>query len=226
MPAHRFSARLRVMSSMGIERVGNAVTCLGLLCTLAAAGCTEADSTSEQSLARLGLPCVISSELEAGFSGFGIEEANVQYVSSLCGGELCVAYHFQGRASCPYGQSESDIQTLAATDPARCRVTDAMGKVTDQPVTVEVLPQLVDRRADKTVYCSCACSGTDPNRTYCTCPSGMQCEQLSYALPESPFMGYCVRLDSLYARASVSTLACSRTSTDPTTDCAGNRQNP
>lgn len=145
--------------------------------------------------------------------------------SAACGGEICLAYHFQGRVTCPYGQSEADL-TKPATDPGRCRVTDVTGKMTTDPVTVEVPPQLLDRRAERSVYCSCACSGTEPGHEYCSCPSEMACEQLSARGPRMTVTGICVRHDSAYDPRNASMNACNRDATDPTSDCGNNGANP
>jgi hypothetical protein len=45
-------------------------------------------------------------------------------------------------------------------------------------VGVPVAPQIVDRQADRSVYCSCRCDGPDPNARYCECPSGYSCVNL------------------------------------------------
>jgi hypothetical protein len=214
------------MNAMGIRRTRAAV-CLGYLCTVLANGCDDAAAAKSQPLAKVGAPCVQSHEAMPAFPGTAAEETNIELASPVCGGELRVSYHFRGRVGCPYGQTAEDIAALGATDPARCRVTNTAGSVTNEPVTVGVSPQLVDRPAAMSVYCSCQCSGSDPNREYCNCPTGMQCESIpSLGLPSTAVTSYCVRLDSLYVKTEVSTLECSRTSTDPATDCGNNRQNP
>jgi hypothetical protein len=187
------------------------------------AGSTASAGSSHSEVPAIGAPCVIGEETKHGFAGFAVEEYASNLDARSCGGNICLAHHFQGRVSCPYGQTADDVQNLPADDPARCRTTDSLGNVTLNPVTVEVEPQLVDRPAAKTVFCTCGCSGTDPNAAYCSCPSGMQCEIL---FPGTATSGLCVRLDAKYDRAHVSDKVCSRMSTDPTTDCGNDRRNP
>jgi hypothetical protein len=52
----------------------------------------------------------------------------------------------------------------------------------DDPVDVAVSPQLVARRAEEHVVCSCRCDGPGPG-PFCTCPSGTQCEPLVTEIP-------------------------------------------
>jgi hypothetical protein len=113
---------------------------------------------------RLGDPCNPGDEVRTTFSGYGVNEVNIESGTPQCETGLCLAANFQGRITCPYGQ----------TDPAQpsCFTPDGA------PVTVPVPPQLVLRQADKTVYCSCRCDGPDPSATYCACPSGFDCAPL------------------------------------------------
>jgi hypothetical protein len=172
-------------------------------------------------------PVEATDDESSNFAGYSADE-----IAVFCGEPGCtnwtdpvgIAYHFQGRVTCPYGQTETDIATLPATDKGRCRVPAADSVMTDEPVTVAVQPQLVDRPPSKTVYYSCACSGTDSTREYCSCPADMHCEQQGFAL--KTVTGFCVRDDSLYDRVTVSRVECSRFDTDPKTDCGNDRQNP
>jgi hypothetical protein len=113
----------------------------------------------------VGRPCVTEDERFATFSGFSLGEVNVEERGSSCGRELlCIVNRFQGRATCPEGQSQSEIG--ACSTPA------------GEPVVVPVLPQLESRPADRHVICSCRCDGPDRNADYCSCPRGMICEEL------------------------------------------------
>lgn len=184
---------------------------------------TPANDSKSPTVSSLGEPCIPFDESLPLFStSAGV---TLYQHSTACGGEVCLAYQFQGRVTCPYGQSQADL-TKPATDPARCRVTDATGKMTTAPVTVEVPPQLLDRRPEDSVYCTCACSGTEPDREYCSCPSDMVCEQLNAVGPRMAVTGICVRRDAPYDPRTASTKTCSRDVSDPSSDCGNDRENP
>jgi hypothetical protein len=194
-------------------------------------GCSGDDETeSKNELSKLGKPCteVMVDETEPTFSGYGVDELNLDCGASECRtsvGPFCLTYHFRGRVTCPYGQTESDTANLPATDPARCRVPRADGSMTTEPVQVAVIPQLAERRPEKTVYYTCACSGNDSTREYCSCPTAMHCEAQAFT-HQLGITGLCVRDDSAYEPTSSSKTECSISDTDPLADCGNNRQNP
>jgi hypothetical protein len=152
-----------------------------------------------------------------------VDILTAKYENSI--GPFCLIYHFQGRASCPYGQTDVDIASLEPTDPARCRLPLADGTMTTNPVVAAVLPQLTERRPEKTIYYTCACSGSDSGREYCTCPKAMHCE-VQTLTQQFGITGLCVRDDSVYDPASLSATVCSKTGADSSTDCGNSRQNP
>lgn len=201
------------------------VAFLALPFGMAIMACSGKDAATVQATSLIGSPCVPYEETIAEFSGNGLGMS--MYLDAVaCGGDICLSYYFQGRVTCPYGQTDQDIASLPATAPARCRLPDASGGMTQQPVTVSVSPQLVARRSETSVYCSCACSGTDSSQEYCTCPANMRCEPLSIPNPKRTTTGICVRLDSLYDASATSQTTCGKTGTDPATDCGNGRQNP
>jgi hypothetical protein len=57
----------------------------------------------------VGDPCIPEDEYQPGFSGFSIDEVNVESRSFQCETRVCLVNHFQGRVSCPYGQDESYV---------------------------------------------------------------------------------------------------------------------
>lgn len=115
--------------------------------------------------AAVGQPCVTTDEEFPTFSGFSLGETNIEYRGPSCGPDLvCLVNHFQGRVSCPAGQSADEL--------GRCLTLGG------DPVSVPVEPQLDDRPADRHVICSCRCDGPERDADYCSCPSGMQCEEL------------------------------------------------
>jgi hypothetical protein len=115
----------------------------------------------------LGEPCISDDEYNPKFSSFGVREINIDDDAAGCETKICLQNHFQGRASCPYGQ---------ATRGGNCLV--AGGNV---PVAQTVRPQLLARPAETASICSCHCAGPGPG-PYCTCPESMQCEPMLEAL--------------------------------------------
>ncbi len=154
----------------------------------------------------VGDPCIPEDEYTATFSGFGVAEANVESRSFQCETRVCIANHFQGRVSCPYGQTKEQ----AEGDPGpqgHCHVPSSSDKV-----MVAVEPQLLDRRAETTVYCSCRCEGPDKTANYCECPSGYTCAPLvpDLGLGQSQLVGkYCLKNGTEYAGVVRSTSTCS-----------------
>lgn len=176
-----------------------------------------------------GVPCSSMSEDDPGFSSFATNQTEYESQPNMnpgCPGEICLVHEFQGRASCPYGQTQQDL-SLPGTSPRRCRTPGGT------PVTVPVAPQLIDRSAARYSICSCRCgaadnvdAGSGGNPAYCACPAGMVCQPV---IPLSPFMdattlsgSYCVWPDS--GVASIST--CSIDDTNPATLCGSTRANP
>ena len=113
----------------------------------------------------LGEVCVPSDEYSPTWSSFGVTEINVETGSPACQSGVCLINHFQGRVTCPYGQSEEQ----ALSDPA-CFVPGNY-----EPVQVPVEPQLQGRQAEASSICSCRCDGPGPG-PFCECPESMSCE--------------------------------------------------
>ena len=67
----------------------------------------------------IGDPCTPDEEYVSNFAGFDIGEVNVESKSFQCRTRLCLANHFQGRVSCPYGQDSSGAAPMgiSMTDP-------------------------------------------------------------------------------------------------------------
>lgn len=143
----------------------------------------------------IGDPCVPEDEYSPTFSGFAVTEVNTESRSFSCQSRLCLINRFQGRVSCPYGQEQG------ATGAGHCTVPGS-----EEAITARVSPQLLDRRPDVAVYCSCRCDGPDPKARYCECPSGYSC------LPAVPDLAlgrvqlpgsYCLREGSAYDEGRV-----------------------
>jgi len=185
--------------------------------------CAAADS-SEVAASRsdVGAPCIPHDEDYGDFSDHG-DGVNL-YWGEPCESGLCLAYDFLGRVSCPYGQTQQEVETLPADAPARCRTPR-----TGEPVTVPVQPQSVDRPPELAVICSCRCDGPESETDYCACPSGMECRHLvdDVGQAASDFAGsYCVPQGYNPGDDVPPGPLCDKESLDPATDCGNDRENP
>lgn len=142
----------------------------------------------------VGDPCVPEDEYRSEFSGFAETEVNLERRSFQCETRVCLVNHFRGRVTCPYGQNAPGAEAVEGVQHGdRCRIP---GGTANELVTVPVQPQLLARRAEDSVYCSCRCDGPDKNANYCECPSGFVCEELitDLGLGREQLVGsYCVR---------------------------------
>ena len=147
----------------------------------------------------VGDPCQPEDEFFDDFSGFSLGEVNVESRSFQCETRVCLVNKFQGRVSCPYGTNGSPpdpnaTETVKHNLP--CEVPGFGGNV-----KVPVYPQRLARRPDVAVYCSCRCSGSDPNARYCECPSGFECADIGVRqgqgqTNEQQAGNYCIRKGS------------------------------
>ena len=156
----------------------------------------------------VGDPCTPEQEYDQQFAGFDPGEVNVESKSFDCQTRLCLANHFRGRVTCPYGQGKSGLPALNGTatytdtkgqNIGGCEipgsaptpstgVPPATAAITGPPATnggtadETVQPQCLDRNAANAVYCSCRCANvagkTDDGAVYCNCPDGFACTQL------------------------------------------------
>ena len=149
----------------------------------------------------VGDPCTPEDEYLNSFSGFSQSEVNVESRSFQCLTRICLVNHFQGRVSCPYGQVEdpdapdSGLSTCMGTTEHRnsagcqpgggdhqfsCQVPARDGSRWEDRILPPVEPQLRNRQADDSVYCSCRCAGPDGETggEFCECPTGFACTEL------------------------------------------------
>jgi hypothetical protein len=143
--------------------------------------------------ARIGTPCVPAEEDDAAFPGFVATEVSIELPAPDAdpGVLVCLANHFRGRATCPYGQDEAGDALPSVDGASGGSFPSGVGPCvtpSGAPVTgggsegALVEPQCADRRAAKVVTWSCRCESadgrTDDGATYCSCPDGTTCQQL------------------------------------------------
>jgi len=158
----------------------------------------------------IGDPCTPEMEYDTTFAGFVEQEVSTEGESFQCQTRLCLVNHFQGRATCPYGQNSSGKPNVGSPAQQGCftpgimqQVTgplNSMGKPVDATIGAKVLPQCTERTKDQTVYCSCRCAdinGSQNGGTFCNCPDGFTCTQLVSSLSAASDQGltgaYCIK---------------------------------
>jgi hypothetical protein len=167
---------------------------LALVCGSAEAAAGSAD---------VGEPCALGEEASPSFAGTAVGEINLETGSLACTSGICLVNHFQGRASCPYGQTAEEIEAGEGS----CRTLGAGG-----PVTVPVPPGLVDRPAEQVSTCSCRCGGPGPG-PFCVCPESMECAPLIEDLGfggEELAGSYCIPAGAVYDPRATSPDTCDR----------------
>jgi hypothetical protein len=191
----------------------------------------------------VGDPCTPEQEYRPDFLGFSVNEVSVESKSFQCQTRLCLVNHFQGRVSCPYGQTKDGTNIDPAVPCANISKVPNAGCCTpgiSQAVTgrlnngvpadptnkEQVLGQCTLRKADTAVYCSCRCQNingaTNDGANYCTCPDGFSCQQLvtSIGSGDQGLTGaYCVKNNTQYDPA----VGCGATC-DPKTHTCGSAQ--
>jgi hypothetical protein len=151
----------------------------------------------------VGEPCTPEDEYQADFNGFAVTEVNVESRSFQCETRVCLVNHFQGRVSCPYGQTAEEA---AAPGTVKCKIPGSSDKI-----TVPVEPQVVERKTSQTVYCSCRCDGEDANARYCECPSGYGCFKLVADIGKGSGQlagSYCIKDGTEYNQANTNPRVC------------------
>jgi hypothetical protein len=145
----------------------------------------------------VGDPCVPEDEFRQDFNGYAVSEVNIESKSFQCETRVCIVNHFQGRVSCPYGQSGPPGTALAPDiisktvggddddntapnptykkpdDPARCRIPGTDG---NHCVNIEA-KQIVDCSDSNATNVDEITVAVDPQRiernaldtVYCSC---------------------------------------------------------
>jgi hypothetical protein len=184
-----------------------------LVIAFALGACSSGSVLSSSSQAvGVGKRCTPSDERQPYFSGFEVTEFAVDVPADGCETNLCLVNHFQGRTSCPYGQTDSDAKGTSQTpEELLCHVPGSAERV-----TVPVSRQFTRRRSADSVYCSCQCGGPDPNGNYCACPTDFQCAKLTGAY------AYCIKSGTEYVSGGVDLgLPCMLASTNPPSGTCG-----
>ena len=165
----------------------------------------------------IGDPCTPEDEYQRFFSGYEVTEVNIESKSFQCETRLCLVNHFQGRVSCPYGQSDMQAKNGGVPEYQLCHIPGTSAPETR--IQVAVNKQFTGRRAVDSVYCSCRCAGADSNARYCKCPTGFQCAKLLEPITRlgSPELAgsYCIKNGTEYQAGSPNTgLPCTATEPD------------
>ncbi len=162
-----------------------------------------------------GAACLPYQELSPTFQGFSTKQLVLDTNDPACASGVCLVNHFQGRASCPYGQDLNGngvAGTPGCTVPGSGVAVGPDGGSSGEDRIVQ--PQCTDRTAAVTVTCSCRCANavgeTNDGASYCTCPTGTTCSQV---VPEimsgDPLAGgYCVPPASDYDASSDCVTTC------------------
>jgi hypothetical protein len=148
-------------------------------------------------------------EVDPSFAGFDAKAVNLQTQPGYVSGDpLCLANHFRGRVSCPYGQYAAGAAPAGAgacQTPGGVQVTPSFG--------APVEPQCADRTAEEAVYTSCRCANaegrTDDGARYCACPDDFACNAVvTLVLPHAPSVelagSYCIKKGTEYAPSACS----------------------
>jgi hypothetical protein len=175
------------------------------------AGCPADDDSTDAGAGAglaIGEACIPADELDPTFQGFSVDDVSVETNAAVCASQVCLVNHFQGRTTCPFGQTAPGVGPVGPAGSPAARLDSNDGcvipgakpsskstawQVTATNVSVAgfsagVVPAQItglgpgDRTADKTVYCSCRCANLDGEQDdagpYCTCPSGFACTPL------------------------------------------------
>jgi hypothetical protein len=179
----------------------------------------------------VGDPCTPDEEFTPDFQGFSVDDVSTESKSYVCLTRLCLVNHFQGRVTCPYGQTApgsgptgpTGSNAAAVNSDKGCTIPGSTTPITATNVSVAgfasgAVPAQVtgtgagDRTANKTVYCSCRCANlagnTNDNGVYCACPDNYTCTPLvtSIGSADSGLTGsYCVLNNTAYEAAKTDT---------------------
>jgi hypothetical protein len=158
---------------------------------------TEQELTLPERHLPVGSTCIPEMEWSPTFGGFALTEGVVNLNDAACDSSICLANHYQGRVSCPYGQTQAAVDA----ENFGCFVPNS-----DEPIRLPVDSQRVALPARWLAACSCRCDGPGPG-PYCACPSGMECAPMVPDIPLTSLQeivgSYCVAAGTEYAPTRV-----------------------
>jgi hypothetical protein len=108
----------------------------------------------------VGDPCTPEDEYSSTFSGFNVDEENIESRSFQCSTRLCLVNHFQGRVSCPLGQDATNLVSCA-TDKTACATLPGNKSCIKSEVYSPT--------------CLTVCPAGEPDCTLTPCPTGLSC---------------------------------------------------
>jgi hypothetical protein len=159
-----------------------------ILLTLAFVAAVAVLSATGCNSTGVGDPCTPEGEYATYFLGFHVTEVNIESKSYQCQTRLCLANHFQGRVTCPYGQNSdaSGAYALATGTPSSntvgtpCKtpigqnvdgIDPAYGNMLASPCTpaeASAAASGVEKTCGAAVLPNCT-DRTASNAVYCSC---------------------------------------------------------
>jgi hypothetical protein len=132
----------------------------------------------------VGDPCTPEDEYNTQFPGFKIAEENIESRSFQCATRICLVNHFQGRVSCPYGQSDSVVKACSG-------LQDTTTCGTGKCVEAQALAPECSCDKNKPGDCDNACGGNaglkcNADLKLCVCQNSQNVNGTDY---------YCIPID-------------------------------
>jgi hypothetical protein len=107
----------------------------------------------------VGDPCTPEEEYGTAFSGFSVAEEYLESRSFQCATRICLVNHFQGRVSCPLGQSAADVRSCNAAGDPPCNTGEScIASGTLAPI------------------CGACDTAANPGCVARPCPTGLSCD--------------------------------------------------
>lgn len=172
----------------------------------------------DPALGLVGRPCLPAEEDDPAFLGFDAQEVRFEATPTDLAKPnvvVCVAYHFRGRTTCPFGQDARGtalpIVDGAAGGPfppgvGPCKTLEGAPVTGDRSVDpidgALVHPQCADRPPSKGVFWTCRCADADgrPGDGDCDCPNDTTCRDMfnPTGIPEGSGAYFCVPKDDFW----------------------------
>jgi hypothetical protein len=120
----------------------------------------------------VGDPCTPEDEYDPQFAGFKVAEENLESRSFQCETRICLVNHFQGRVSCPLGQTGPSGMGLTSCSPNE----DPTGCNTGEDC---VISSISVPACTTDTDCQEYGNHCNPNGNFCECQSDTDCINLS-----------------------------------------------